>query len=112
MLCQAFIQKCVVCSQKIEHAAIFAQNTLEKKLGFLPEGLPQIIIEVGKKAQVRSDRFEIAQVEPLLSKIAGQRSRTGIDQHAPHLLAEHLWLAEIAPNGGVEQFVVRNAAPE
>src|SRR5204863_7100082 len=76
------------------------------------EGLPQIIIEVRKEAQVRRQRFQIAQVKPLLGKIADQVSGTRIREHSPHLPLEHAGLMELAANRSLEQLIVRDAAPQ
>ena len=95
MLREAFIQERVVRLQQIEDAAIFAQDAFEEEFRFLAKGLAQVVIEVGKESQIGRERFEIAQVEPLLGKIADQASRARVRQHPPHLFLEHARVCEV-----------------
>ena len=46
VLRQAFVQERVVRPDEREHAAILAQHAVEEELGLLPEGLPQVVVEV------------------------------------------------------------------
>ena len=50
MLGEAFIQISVVRLQQIENIPIFAQDAFEEELRFLPEGLPQVIVEIWKQS--------------------------------------------------------------
>jgi hypothetical protein len=68
--------------------------------------------EIGEQPRVRTDRSEVSQVEPLLGKIVHQRLRPRVGKHAPHFLLELDRLLQFAVNRGVQQFVVRNAAPK
>src|ERR1700704_4923437 len=43
VLCKPFVQEGVVRPEKVEHTTIFAHDALEEKLGFLTEGLSQIV---------------------------------------------------------------------
>src|SRR5438093_12214381 len=81
VLRQAFIEERVIRPDEIEHAAILAQHAVEEELGFLPEGLPQVVIEVAIKSSVRSDGLKIAQPQPLSSKIRREIERTPIGEH-------------------------------
>src|SRR5207247_3936097 len=55
MLRESFIQKRVIRLQQVEHAAVLAQDILNKELRFPAEGLPQIVIEVGEETQIGSE---------------------------------------------------------
>ena len=56
--------------------------------------------------------IEIAQVQPLVGEVGDQGARAGIGQHPAHLLFERRRVVKFAARGRVQQFVVRNAAPE
>src|SRR5262249_57012699 len=56
--------------------------------------------------------MNIAQPQPLSREIRRQVERAAIGEHPARLLLELCGLAQLAPNGGVEQFIVRDAAPE
>src|SRR6185436_11817844 len=94
------------------HAAVLAQHAVEEKLGFLPEGLPQVIVEVPEKIGAGQDRLDIAQPQPLSSEIRREVERAAIGEHPAGLLLELSGLTQLAPDGGVEQFIVRDAAPQ
>ena len=53
VLREALIEKGIVRSDQIEHAAIVSQHAVEKELGLLPERLTKIVIEVGEQTRVR-----------------------------------------------------------
>ena len=75
VLREPLVQERVVGLEQVEHAAVFAQDALEKQLGFAAERLAQVVVEIGKQPQVGRDRFEVAQVQPLLGEVADERSR-------------------------------------
>ena len=62
MLGETLVQEGVVRLQQIEHVAILAHDALEKQLGFLPESLSQIIVEIREQAHIGSHRRQVAQV--------------------------------------------------
>ena len=55
---------------------------------------------------------EVAQVQPLRGEVADHRARPGIGQHPPDLPFEHRRLVELPGRGDLEQFIVRDAAPQ
>ena len=112
MLRQAFIEERVVRLDESAHAAILAQHAVEEELGFLPEGLPQVVVEVPKKIGAWNDRVDIAQPQPLSGEIRREVERAAIGEHPARLLLELSGLTQLAPNGGVEQLIVRDAAPQ
>src|SRR5262249_19198430 len=85
---------------------------IEKEFGFLPERLPQVVIEVPINSSVRSDGLDIAQPQPLSGEIRGEIERASIGEHPACLLLELSGLAQPAPNGGLEQLIVWAAAPK
>src|SRR5215470_11214794 len=112
VLRQAFIEECVVRPDQIEHTAILAQHAVEEELGFLPEGLSQVVVEVPIKSSIRGDGLDIPQPQPLSGEISSKIERTSIGEHPTCLLLELAGLAQPAPNGRLEQFIVWNAAPQ
>ena len=112
VLGQALVQERVVRLQQVEHAAILAQDVLEQEFRLLAEGLPQVVVEVGEQAQVRGDRLQVAQVQPLAREVGHQAPRARVGQHAEGLSFEHLGFAQLAALRQVEELVVRDAAPE
>ena len=112
MLGEALVEEGVVRLEQIEHAPVLAKHALDEKLRFLPEGLAQIVVEVREQAQVRRDRFQIAQMQPLRGEIGREVARAIVRQQSPHLLFKHLRLAKLVARGQVQKLVVRNAAPQ
>ncbi len=112
MLREPFVDERVVGAQEIERASILAQDALEKELGLLPEGLPEIVVEVRKQPHVRRDRRKIPQLQPLRCEVGHQGSRTLVGEHPPHLPLERRRLMERFGRREVQQLVVWNAAPE
>ena len=53
MFGQAFVEESIVGFDQVEHAAVLAQNTLEKQLRLLPHRLPQVVVEIRKQAACR-----------------------------------------------------------
>ena len=46
MSCESLVEKCVVCIEEIENAAILSNNAFKEELGLLLERLAQVVIEV------------------------------------------------------------------
>ena len=112
VLRQPFVDERVVGAQQIQHAAILAEDAVEEQLGFLPERLTEIVVEVRKQSHVRRDRREVAQVQPLRGEVVHERARPRVGEHPPRLPLEHGRLVEFAGNRHAQQLIVRNAAPE
>ena len=85
---------------------------LEEQLRFAPEGLPQVVVEVREHPRVRARRRQVAQVQPLPGEVRDQRFRATVGQHPLHLLFEHRRLVQLPGGGQIEQFLVRDAAPQ
>ena len=65
-----------------------------------------------KRLALGVDRVDIAQPQPLSGEIRREVERAAIGEHPARLLLELSRLTQLAPNGGVEQFIVRDAAPQ
>src|SRR5215468_9552851 len=112
VFCQPFIEEGIIRADQAEHAAILTQYAVEEELGFLPEGLPQVIIEVAINGVVRSDGIDIAQPQPLPGEIRRQVERASIGKHTARLFLELSGLGQFSPDCGIEQLIVRDAAPQ
>jgi hypothetical protein len=112
MLREPLVDERVVRPQQIQHAPVFPQDALEEELGFPPEGVPQILVEVREQPHVRRDRIEVAQVQPLRCEIRDQRFSARVREHATHLALENHRFAKPARDRQVQQLVVRDAAPQ
>jgi hypothetical protein len=109
---QPLVQERVVRGQELADRAIVANLTLEEELGLLAERLAQRLVEFGKQVGVGHGVPEVAQLEPLRGEVLDQRAGPFVGQHPPHLALEHGGVAQRSARRQVEQFVVRDAAPE
>src|SRR4051812_41262384 len=112
MLREALVQEGVVGIQQIGDAAIFAQDALEKELGLLAKCLTEIVVKIDETSEIRRDRLQGPEVQPLTREIRHEAARAGVGEHPAHLGLEKLRLPQITMRGGVEQRVIRQAAPE
>src|SRR5262245_23930152 len=112
MLREPLVEKRVVGTQQIAHASVLAQNAVDEELGLLAKRLTEVVVEVGIQANVRVDRCEVAQPEPLPGEVARDVVRARIGEHSADMALEHIWSMELAANGRIEQRVIRNAAPD
>ena len=74
--------------------------------------LAQVVVEVGKEVLVRCRAADIADVQPLAGEVVDERVGTRIGEHAPDLTLQLLGPAQPSCGRGVQQVVVRDAAPE
>src|SRR5258705_153242 len=51
---QPFVDEGVVRPQQIKDTVVFLDDALEEQLRFAPEGLPQVVVEVGEHPRVRA----------------------------------------------------------
>src|SRR6185436_19656182 len=89
-----------------------AHDALEEQLGLLTERLTQVVVEAGEQPHIRIGGREVAQVKPLLGEVIDQGARTVVRQQAANLPIEDRGRAELSADRGVQQFVVRDTAPE
>ena len=109
---QALVDERVVRRQQVHHAAILADDAREEQLRFLLERALQRKVEVRKEVVRGRHVRHVADVEPLVEKVGGHRLGTRVGEHARDLLFEHGGLPQGATLRGIQQLVVRNAAPE
>src|SRR5262249_14373804 len=58
VLREPFVDECVIRSQQIENASVFTNDAAEEELGFLPECVAQIIIEIREEIYDRLARLQ------------------------------------------------------
>jgi hypothetical protein len=109
---KSFIDEGVIRIQQVDDAAVLAHDALKEKLRLAPEGLPQVVIPVGKLFPVGDSALQVAQEEPLAGEISDQGLGPRVRQHPPHLLLEHRRVLQFPLRGGVQELVVRDAAPQ
>ena len=66
----------------------------------------------GSPRSGRIDALQVTQEEPLAGEVRDQRLRFRVRQHAPDLLLQDDGIFEFALRRHIQQFVVRDAAPE
>ncbi len=109
---QSLVEKRVVGRQQLDHAAILANLVLDEQLGFLPQRVAEVLVELGKRLRVGRDAAHVAQVEPLAGKIADERRGTRIGEHPFDLPPQHHGIRQPALFRERQQLVVGNRAPE
>lgn len=92
--------------------ATLATNLVDEQFGLPAKGLPKVIVEFGEEAEVGGDGIQVARLQPLRSEVVGQGVGTGIREQAPRLPHQHFGLVKIAIDGGRQQRVVGEAAPQ
>ena len=66
---QALVHEGVVSRQQVEHAAIFLHHAFKEQLGFPPERLPEVVVEIGEQIRIGLDVAQIAELQPLAGKV-------------------------------------------
>ena len=109
---EPLVDERVVRRQQFDDAPVVAQLAVEEELGFLPKRVAQVLVELGKEIRIGLDVPQIAELEPLAAKLSTSARDRAVAQHPPHLPLEDRRVLQLAAHRHVEQFVVRNAAPE
>ena len=111
---ELFVEKRLIRGQQIDDASVLFQLSVEKQLHLLDERDAQVVVEPGKLLiEIRCEQPDIPRLQPLLEEVLHQRGAcTRVAQHATDLLLEHGRLVQRSADGGVEQFVIGNAAPQ
>ena len=109
---QSTVEHCEIRIDKVSYAQIPLQQRVEKAMRFLNRRPHQEFLELRVKSLVRRGGFDVAQTQPLASKIFRKRFGFGMLQHAFHLRSKHTWLKQFAAASRVKQLLVRNCAPE
>ena len=102
----------VVRRHQVEDVAVFVDDAGEEELGFLGEGLPQVVIEVGELLRVGLHVFQVAQVQPLTREVRAERRGLRIGEHPADLLLEHRLGMQLVLRRQIQQLRVGDAAPE
>ena len=109
---KTLVDERVIRCQQFEHGPAFAQNAIEKHLGFRAHGLAQVIVEIRINRSFRGFILQRSQTEPLSGEILDQFLRARVRQHPFHLLLEHVGLFQFSLSGKVDQFLVWEIAPQ
>jgi len=110
---EPLVDEGVVRAQKLQSAAVFAQNISEEQLGLLAKSLADVVVEIGEHQQVGNDLcLQIAQLQPLAREIFDQGAGAFIRKHARHLPGEHARRAQPPRGCQIQQFLIGDAAPQ
>ena len=107
ILREALVQEGVVRPDQVQRAAILADDAVDEELGFLPERLAHVVVEVGKQLRARDDRVEIPQPQPLPCEVGREVRRSRIGDHSARLLLELLGPAQPAADSHVKPRDIR-----
>src|SRR5262249_31283028 len=109
---EPFVDEGVISRDQVEHAVIFANDRIEEHLDLSAERLPQALIKVREDHGIGLEFVRLSHLQPLKGKVRDERLRARVREHASHLLFERDRIAQLATDRDVEEFVVRNLAPE
>ncbi len=111
---ELFIEERLARRQQIDDAAVFFQLGVEEQLHFPDEGDAQVVVEPGKLLiEIRCDQPDVSRLQPVREEILHQgRARALVAQHAADLSIEDGRLVQLSAYRQVEQFVIRDAAPQ
>ena len=88
---EPFVHEREIGVDQVEQAPILADDRAEEHLGFAPERLAQVVVEI---LRVGLHARQLTQVQPLSGEVADQRVGLRIGQHPPDLPFELLRIAE------------------
>ncbi len=91
---QPLVEERVASVDEIEHAAILADDMVDEQLGFAPHRQPQVVLELREALAIPGDRLERAELQPLAPEVLGDRARLRMAQHTPHLIRDHVGIAQ------------------
>src|SRR6185369_8614503 len=109
---QPFVDERVIRRQKIEDAAVFADDAREQQFGLMPHRLTEVVVKVRESLRIANDVFEVSQIEPLAGKVLDERVRLGVREQPAHLRRSHQRIAQATSLREAEEPVVGNAVPE
>ena len=98
--------------QQLHHPPVLPHVVVKQQLRLPPERLAQVVVELGKRVDVRGHRPHVPQMQPLPGKVGCQRPGARIGQHPSHFRLQHRRVAQAARPRCIEQHVVREAAPQ
>ena len=109
---QPLVHERIVRGQQIQRTSVVAHDAGKEQFGFPTECLAQVVVEIREHQKVRRDFVQIAKLEPLPGEFGHQGIGPFVHDHATDLSFEHARLAQSAGDRQVQQFIVRNAAPQ
>ena len=109
---EPLVHERVVGAEQIERAPVLLHDALDEQLGFAPECLTQVVVEVGERPGVRTRGSQVPQIEPLAREVGDERFGLGTREHPLHLPLQRRRPAERARRRQVQQFIVGDAAPQ
>src|SRR4051794_6488165 len=112
MLGETLVEECVVGVEQRQDAAVLAQNAREEELRFLAEAVAESIVEFGERVGIWLGNVQIPEVQPLPGEVGNEGIGAWIVQHAAHLLLKNGRVSQTALTREIQQFIVRDAAPE
>src|SRR5262249_7648770 len=109
---QALVDEAVIRRHEIENVAIPVDDALEEQLDLAHHRPAQVVVEVGELERVRDFVAQVAEIQPLSGEVTDERLGLRIGDHALHLAIEYSRISQLTVRRGIEQFLVRNAAPD
>jgi hypothetical protein len=109
---QALVHEGVLAVDEVEDAAVLAHDAVEEELGLPPHGEPQAVVEVRIALAVGRRRLEPAELEPLSGEAFHEGLGLLVREHAAHLRAHDLRLAQSVALGAAQELLVGHARPE
>ena len=108
---QPFVKVGVVGREQLKHTAVLAEHAVDEQPELGAEVIPRIAGK-GKHRGIGIDLGELRHVEPLESKVTGQRLRAAIRKQTTHLRFEHRRVAQAMLLREPQQLCIGNAAPQ
>src|SRR4051812_31304647 len=111
---QLLVEKRLVGRQQIDDAAVLLELSIEEQLHLPGKGDAQVVVEPGELlVQIRRQQPDVAGLQPLLEEVLHERrARTRVGEQAPPLSIEYGRLVQRPADGGIEQRIVGDAAPQ
>ena len=112
MLRQTFIHKSIVGIEKIQNGPVFVHDAFKQQLRFPLEGLPKVIVEIGKLAAIGTGAFQIPKIQPLAGEVGGQRAGPIVGQHPARFALQDGGFVQLTLHCQGQQLIVGNAGPQ
>ena len=108
------VQERVVRRQQIQRRPVLPHDAVEEALGLADHPAAQRLVERERVRIAGPHRRvgQVAKLQPLPGEVAGQRVRTRVGQHPPHLPFQLGRIAQAARLGRPQELVVGDAAPD
>ena len=109
---QPLVDERVVGGHQLHDRAVFPHDALEEHLGFAPERLAEVVVEIREQVRVGLHVAHVAQLQPLAGEVVDERPRARVGQHAATCCLEHGGVLQLPCFRHAQQFIVWNAAPQ